>query len=176
MFAHISTALLALSLVTAPLVLAADADDVIFPLPTPPAVLEARATGGAGDCYAQGGYLNCVTSHTSQTCGKPGDGPSATACACRQVTALFNCYTSACPSDSYYSTFFAGVSACNAQGFGGASPVTAAGGGGGGGNGAATGTAGGAGAASTGKNAGAAAKPVLVGALVVALGVAGWMA
>lgn len=71
---------------------------------------------------------------------------------------------------------FIPVSVCNAQGFGGGSPATAAGGGGGNGAAGATGTAGGAGAAGTGRNAGDAAKPGLVGALVVALGVAGWMA
>lgn len=57
MLADISTALmplLALSLATAPLVLAADGDgDVIFPLPTPPPILEARQTGIVGGCYAQ---------------------------------------------------------------------------------------------------------------------------
>ncbi|KAL8334440.1 hypothetical protein RB598_008946 [Gaeumannomyces tritici] len=174
MLGHISTAILGLSLATAPLVLAAAGDDVIFPTPAP--ILEARATAGIGDCYAQSPYMNCVTPHTSRTCGKPGDGPSATSCACQQVTALWNCYTSACPSDSLYSTFYAGISVCNAQGFGGASPITAAGGGGGG-NGAAgaTATAGGEGAASTNKNAGASARPGLVGA-VVAFGFAAWMA
>ncbi|KAL8366388.1 hypothetical protein RB595_004929 [Gaeumannomyces hyphopodioides] len=175
MLGHVSTALLALSLATAPQVLAAAGDDVIFP--TPAAILEARATAGIGDCYAQSPYMKCITPHTSQTCGKPGDGPSATACACGQVTALWNCYTSACSSDNLYSTFYAGISVCNAQGFGGASPVTAAGQGGGGGNGAAgaTATAGGAGAASTNKNAGAAARPGFVGA-VIAFGVAAWAA
>ena len=67
-------------------------------------------------------FTTCYNSIMSTNCATIPDGGPHTTCACSTASAMFSCYTNACTSDKYYSSYYAGVSICQGWGIGGGAP------------------------------------------------------
>ena len=93
----------------------------------------------------------------STNCATLPDAAQHTTCACSTASAVFSCYTTACTSDKYYSSYAAALSICQAAGIGGppgAGPTPTGGNAGAGATAGGTGTGTAAAATATGTGAG----------------------
>ncbi|KAK3367635.1 hypothetical protein B0H63DRAFT_489536 [Podospora didyma] len=102
-----------------------------IPLITPPAALEARQVNvepasRTGDCISSVvEFAACLGNSSSRggNCLTETRPQGVQTCGCREVTAMYDCYTSFCSAGKAYPTYYSAVSLCAASGYGTTPPT-----------------------------------------------------